>query len=1093
MNKIKRLQLTYIPFKYWNEELSGFKLKLKQKDIPKNVSFFLLWTPLNNSEVELIKQIKIHFPNIPPEKLLTCEINLALPFNLFEKNAKSYNFFKINKVIGKLLPIAPAIRLLFQLQLYKNPDNSKILDIYSNSIKIYAFLIKLVFELLNRGNFIPILEPQSNGTYIGKWKLILRTEEDNDRFKKIVDSCPWTAFNLPVNFIPEKTQNNKITIQKTNALWNKSYIFLNLMNFIADYLIRNTLQERHPNLLRDMYSYEIQKEKRNDLSVSWDYKFLKSLITHNRIFELQKFSETIVPKIIENWVQNAQGFINNRGISFVLELEYPEVSDEKWHLNFYLKSENYDKKYFLKEIWEGNASIKKEILEFFDSEDQLLEQLYRAFGICSKIFKPIKRILDVKTPSTLLLNPSEVMEFLRYPKDLLIQSGFKVILPIEFTKGGARRLNAKLIIRSKNRIKKKSGSSTSKILPSLFNLDNMLEYKWQANLEGEDLSDDEFKNIIETKEPLIKWRGKWILVEQEDIEEFRTLFNKNEVSGSINYIEALKLGLTSKKTLQENKDSFEVIIQGDLNDIIENIKSLEQFEDIETPKSFKGILRPYQKEGLKWMANMCNYNFGICLADDMGLGKTIQIIALLLHFKENYPNDPGAVLIVCPTSILFNWEREIKKFAPKMDILLHHGPERIKDLSKISEFLKNHRIILTSYGTLRNDIDFLETINFNGVILDESQNIKNFSSKQSQAAYKLKSRYRICLSGTPIENNLMELWALFKFLNPGLLGKRNDFQKKYIIPIERFQDQYAIENLRQLINPFILRRVKTDKAIINDLPEKNEIKEYIELTEVQVKLYKDLVEKTLKEIEEVSSDKKKKKGLILKVITQLKQICNHPNHYLRISASSYDFEKNFDVFLSQSQKMKRLIELTEEVIANSEKVLIFTQFRKMGELIEKALEQKFSFEILYLHGGVPERKRKEIVDKFQNGEFFKTSILILSLKAGGIGLNLTRGTTVIHYDRWWNPAIENQATDRAYRIGQKSQVNVYKFVSIGTIEEKIDKLLEEKKELTEKIIVSSGESWISDLSDEKLRDLLILKEKKNLNKKIKDNRKNARS
>ena len=301
-----------------------------------------------------------------------------------------------------------------------------------------------------------------------------------------------------------------------------------------------------------------------------------------------------------------------------------------------------------------------------------------------------------------------------------------------------------------------------------------------------------------------------------------------------------------------------------------------------------------------------------------------------------------------------------------------------------------------------------------------------------------------------------------------------DFQKKYVLSIERFQNQEVTNNLKLIIAPFILRRVKSDKSIITDLPEKNEMKVIIELTEDQVKLYQELVENTLKEIETLSTDKRKKNGLILSLLVKLKQICNHPFQYLKIDITSLDLDKKMENILSQSQKLKRLLEMTDEVISNGEKILIFTQFTQMGNLLQKILEHKYKFKILYFHGGVPEKKRKEIVDEFQSENIDSPPILILSLKAGGTGLNLTQGTTVVHFDRWWNPAVEDQATDRAYRIGQKSVVNVYKFISKGTIEEKIDFLLEEKRDLADKIVTSTGESWISNLDDEKLKKMLSL-------------------
>jgi SNF2 family DNA or RNA helicase len=599
----------------------------------------------------------------------------------------------------------------------------------------------------------------------------------------------------------------------------------------------------------------------------------------------------------------------------------------------------------------------------------------------------------------------------------------------------------------------------------------MLDFKWEATIEGKKISDKEFKNLINSEDSLINMGGKWILVDQQSIDDFK----QSEILEFENYMDVLKVGLLGKIQLQENGTEYDVIIEGDFNDIISKLQSINSFEDIPCPSSFNGTLRHYQQEALTWMGNMTKFNFGLCLADDMGLGKTIQVIALLCYLKQHYPEKPGSVLVVCPTSILFNWYRELKKFAPDLEVMLHYGSSRIKDASEIPEILKPHKIILTSYGTLRNDIDLLESIDFSGIIVDESQNIKNYASQQSKAINRLRGQFRICLSGTPIENRLIELWSLFNFLNIGLLGKRKEFQNKYVIPIERFQNKDVVEKLRLIIAPFILRRVKSDKTVINDLPDKNEMKVIVDLTETQIKLYKELVENTLKEIEDISSDKKKK-GTILALLVKLKQICNHPSQYLKLDMEELELDNNLQEFVSQSQKLERMIEMTDEVLSNGEKVLIFTQFTQMGDILKKVLEQKYNFEILYFHGGVQENKRREIVDRFQSSDIDSPPILILSLRAGGTGLNLTQGTTVIHIDRWWNPAVEDQATDRAYRIGQKSVVNVFKFITKGTIEDKIDKLLEEKRELAEMIVESTGESWISDLDDDKLRNLLNLGE-----------------
>ena len=602
---------------------------------------------------------------------------------------------------------------------------------------------------------------------------------------------------------------------------------------------------------------------------------------------------------------------------------------------------------------------------------------------------------------------------------------------------------------------------------------------------------------------MIYWRDHWILVDPQDMESLRPIFDKplgtNNAMGShgtISYSEALKLGMIGKVGFQDLGPTFDVRLEGDFSNIIERLSHIDSFPEIQPPTTFNGTLRPYQQKGLTWLTHMTSFNFGIILADDMGLGKTIQVIAFLLYRKIIVPTVSGATLIICPTSVIFNWQRELQKFGPDLEVRLHYGPDRVKDFKEIRELMIPHRIILTTYGMIRNDIEFLQTVMFSGIIVDESQNIKNVKTQQTQAIYKLKGQYRICLSGTPIENRLLELWSLFEFLNPGLLGLRKDFQTQFILPIERFHDEDIINKLRKFISPFILRRLKSDKSIIQNLPAKNEMKVYLQLTPIQAQLYQKAVQETMQQIENKESSTIRQRGLILKLLMQLKQICNHPYQFLHLPLHSFDPESQFpedaeetlsnginqtkevitklDTFIDESSKVERLLEMVEEVLENGQKLLIFTQFKQMGDLLQKVFETKYNIPVLFLHGQVAEKKRREMVDEFQSPEPDSPPIMLLSLKAGGLGLNLTQASTVFHFDRWWNPAVENQATDRAYRIGQTQQVNVYKFIMNGTIEEKIDAILEEKRSIADQIVATGGETWITQLSNEELRELFAL-------------------
>ncbi|MHA1283048.1 MAG: DEAD/DEAH box helicase [Promethearchaeota archaeon] len=1058
------INFIYIPSEYWNEKISGFKTFDKEKNIPKSSNFFLIWDKSLKSISDLEYNIKKALPEIPAEKLISCEIHLAFPQN-------DKNLFKIEKIIGKIVPISPALNFLFNLEI---PSLKEVIDknILGNSIIIWSYLTKFVYELLNKYNFIPILIKEKEKIYRSKWKLLLKSQQDNERFRILINNAPWYSYNIPINFI------QKNNTYYSDGLLHPSYLFAEFMDKTCDYLIRFILKKSKFNAFNDFYSSEIKKEKAGNKELNWDYRFLKALISQDNTFKIRGFHESIIPSLINNWVKASEITAFAKGISIAFRLDYPEKDDKNWNLKIGIIMQENGEFVPIDKIFDYKSKEREKISNYFENDAQLIEFTLKALGTAANIYAPINRALEGTITNNIVLNSSEIMDFLRYPRYLLVQNGFNVILPDVFTQGGKRRLSAKIIIHSKG--KKEKRKLIKGAIPQFrpFEINSLLDFRWKISIEDQELTDEEFYALIKEDKPLINWRGNWILIDQKDLDDLKKIFKEKEKSsaimqakGKITFMEAVKLGLSGELRLEDSDSKYEVILEGDIGLVLDKIKNFDTFQKISVPKSFNGSLRPYQEVALNWMANMCSLNFGVCLADDMGLGKTIQVIALLLHFKEIYPENFGSTLIICPTSVLFNWIRELQKFAPSLDIVLHHGPNRPKNANQIIEYLKPHKIILTSYGTIRKDIEFFETINFGGIIIDESQNIKNYNSQQTQAILKLQSNYRICLSGTPIENRLMELWTLFEFLNPGLLGTRTEFQRKYVIPIERFQDKDAIDKLKKIIAPFIMRRVKSDKKIINDLPEKNEIKVFIDLTDEQIKLYRAAIDNAFKELESPALNSQKKRGIVFKLLMSLKQICNHPAQYLKEKILK---DMSYHEIIKRSNKLKRLIEMTDEVIENGEKVLIFTQFKQMGDIILDVLSKKYGFKILYFHGSVPANKRKEIVDEFQSKESNSSPIMILSLKAGGTGLNLTRGTTVIHYDRWWNPAVENQATDRAFRIGQKQRVNVYKFVSIGTIEEKIDDLLENKKELADKIVVSTGESWISDLSENKLKELLKL-------------------
>ncbi|WP_413261234.1 SNF2-related protein [Floridanema flaviceps] len=451
-----------------------------------------------------------------------------------------------------------------------------------------------------------------------------------------------------------------------------------------------------------------------------------------------------------------------------------------------------------------------------------------------------------------------------------------------------------------------------------------------------------------------------------------------------------------------------------------------------------------------------HHNF---VANNILCHNTIQFIAFLLHLKEENALEKPT-LLVCPTSVLGNWEREVKKFGPSLKVVVHHGDKRPKGKA-LAKAVQDKHLVITSYQLVFRDVKDLQTVSWQGVVLDEAQNIKNPEAKQSQAVRDLEASFRVALTGTPVENRLSELWSILDFLNPGYLGPKNFFQRRFAIPVEKYGDTSSLKTLRSLVQPFILRRLKTDRDIIQDLPEKQEMNVFCGLTAEQAELYQKLVEESLAEIE--SSEGIQRRGQILALLVKLKQICNHPAQFLK--EASLGNQK-------RSAKLLRLEEMLEEVISEGDRALIFTQFAEWGKLLKPYLEKQFNREMLFLYGSTSKNQREEMIDRFQNDPQ-APRVMILSLKAGGTGLNLTRANHVFHFDRWWNPAVENQATDRVFRIGQTRNVQVHKFVCQGTLEEKIHDLIESKKALAEQV-VGGGENWLTELDTDQLRNLLLL-------------------
>ncbi|OGF44431.1 MAG: helicase SNF2 [Candidatus Firestonebacteria bacterium RIFOXYC2_FULL_39_67] len=597
--------------------------------------------------------------------------------------------------------------------------------------------------------------------------------------------------------------------------------------------------------------------------------------------------------------------------------------------------------------------------------------------------------------------------------------------------------------------------------PSFLGKDSILDFEIKLLSGDLELTEKETIKLLNESEGLAFIKGKWMEVNPENLKKTLEAYKKARQmmdKGGLSLKEAMHLQLNLQKDLGILNDETVEISGGDwLKSVIEKLRKPELIASVSIPNNFKGELRPYQQKGLNWLYFLHSLQFGACLADDMGLGKTIQLLAFLNALKAN-KQEPASLLII-PASLISNWINEIQRFSPDLKYHIAHpvfeesnyaaGPDK--------DFIDKYDLVITTYS-LSKKYDWLKTYKWNYVILDEAQAIKNPGTKQTRAVKTLNANNRIIMTGTPIENSLGDLWSLFDFLNPGLLGSVKEFSN-FSKKLKDNPDGYT--KLKNITSPYILRRLKTDKSVISDLPDKVEMKTYSDLSKKQVVLYGKLVE----EIKTMLKDKTEgieRKGLILASLMKFKQLCNHPDQYLgRDEYSELD-----------SGKFLRLREICETIFEKRERVLIFTQFKEITEPLKEYLETIFKHKGLVFHGSTPVNERKDIVEKFQGHEY--VPFMVLSIKAGGVGLNLTAANHVIHFDRWWNPAVENQATDRVFRIGQKKNVIVHKFITRGTLEEKIDAMLQEKSNLSNEIIQSSNASWITEMNNDKLMNLFSL-------------------
>jgi SNF2 family DNA or RNA helicase len=734
------------------------------------------------------------------------------------------------------------------------------------------------------------------------------------------------------------------------------------------------------------------------------------------------------------------------------QLHSPAKAEDKWQLQFQVApKQDPSLKISLLDYWRSRSSQQKELQKQFgkDFEQNLLLNL----GYAARVYPKLWQGLETNEPESAFLTTDEVVEFLRESAWVLEAAGYKVIVPAWWTPKGRQR--AKVRLKAAGR--KPAGDKKSQ---SYFSFETLVEYEYELAIGDQKISEKEWRQLVEAKSPLVQFRGQWVELDQQKMQQMLEFWQTQQKENpEMSLLDLMKLTADSEDDLELDLDRDQL-----LSEMLEKLNDKSRLEPMPDPAGLNGTLREYQKRGVSWLYYLENLGLNGCLADDMGLGKTVQVIARLIQERELAEQEGRAVpptLLVAPTSVLGNWHKEIEKFAPRLRALVHHGNQRLQTEDEFKATCLDHDVVITSFTLARKDAKLLNEVDWHRLVLDEAQNIKNPKAVQTKAILKLSANHRLALTGTPVENRLLDLWSIFNFLNPGYLGKEAQFRKGFEIPIQKNNDVTRSATLKKLVEPFILRRVKTDQSIIKDLPDKVEQKLFCNLTKEQASLYEATVKDVEKQLQEAEGIQRK--GLILSTLMKLKQICNHPMQFLQDS-SEFTPER--------SHKLTRLSEMITEVMEEGESLLVFTQFTEIGEALEKYLKQTLHYNTYYIHGGTNRNKREKMIAEFQDPET-EPSVFILSLKAGGVGITLTKANHVFHFDRWWNPAVEDQATDRAFRIGQKKNVFVHKFVAIGTLEERIDQMIEDKKKLAG-AIVGADESWLTELDNDAFKKLISL-------------------
>ena len=896
---------------------------------------------------------------------------------------------------------------------------------YGSSIDYLIQLCDFAAELVERGRVLPTVTQQDAG-YAARWRPVLQGAD-------MVAAEALTAAMPPI-CRAEKTSANNEGQQPTDLLSDA-------LGALVDAAVRRCLA--------DVSGEEMLPPRRgrppvkNPVAEVW----ASALTATDGRFEADPKEVEELRNALTLWDDVGVGQTGPARATFRLTDGPPDATHEpgdpagaegRWRLELLLQSvEDPSLLIPAEQIWTGSEGLRRWLSR---PDELLLTELGRA----SAIYPDLSGALREARPKSLDLGNEEAYEFLSIWAGRLDQAGFGVLVPSWWDKGSRLALTATAST-------PRDGSEAG----GLFSRESLYEFEWNIALGNQPLTRAELETLAAAKTHLVRLRGQWVTIDPEQVRrglEFLTQKQDETVTAG----DVIALAASHPDDLDTPLPVVAVDADGQLGDLLAGVAALK-VETVDPPPQFAATLRPYQERGLSWLVFLSRLGLGACLADDMGLGKTIQLLALESVERAN-GNGPGPTLLLCPMSLVGNWQREAERFAPSLRVYSHHGPDRLHG-DDLEDVLSNTDIVVTTYQTATRDIDELSEHPWNRVVLDEAQAVKNRLSRAARALRRLNSRHRVALTGTPMENRLSELWSIMDFLNPKILGSPEQFRTRYAKPIERYGNLESAERLRRISRPYILRRLKTDKDVIDDLPDKIEIKQYCHLTTEQASLYQAVLDEMLPRIEE--SDGIERRGNVLATMSKLKQVCNHPAQFL------HDHSK----IGQRSGKVVRLDEILEEILAEGDRALLFTQYTEFAELLLPHISARHQRDVLYLHGGTPQKRRSEMVQQFQSEQ--GPPLFLLSLRAGGTGLNLTAANHVIHLDRWWNPAVEDQATDRAFRIGQGRNVQVRKFICTGTLEEKIDDMIVQKQALAD-LVVNDGEGWLTELSTADLREVFAL-------------------